>query len=243
MKKLLSIAVCASAVAAFGSNVEVTLGEVGVTAITSSLTNIVVAVSYKDLATDDGNISISNVIKTANLAVGDSIRVFKANGSYDAYTLIADASGNLNWAANLNWGVGATSSESAAEAPDSTTLTAGTGFWLVRGPNWNGLETTFYIYGKPTTSVTTRVAKDTATLVGNPTQRNLSPTFSSKVVGDRVFIPDPTKTGGQKFYTYSKDGTWKASKSDFSVVPPVIPAGTGFWYVPKAESTVSWSDS
>ena len=77
MKKLLSIAVCASAVAAFATDTPITLGQVGVTAITSSYTNTVVAVSYKELGDGDGNITISNIVKTANLEVDDLLYVFK----------------------------------------------------------------------------------------------------------------------------------------------------------------------
>ena len=57
MKKLLSIAVCASAVAAFATDTEIPLGDVGVTAITSDLTNTIVAVSYKQLGDGDSNIN------------------------------------------------------------------------------------------------------------------------------------------------------------------------------------------
>ena len=135
MKKLLSIAVCASAVAASAADVPVTLGEVGVTAITSTTTNTIVAVSYTDLASN-GNITASNLVKTANLTVGDHLYVYKSNNSMDAFEL-AEAGGVKYWRSStvvspVVDGVSISTSSSA----DSVTVPVGTGVWLVRGSGY-----------------------------------------------------------------------------------------------------------
>ena len=72
MKKLLSIVVIAVAVTAVAA--EKTVATVGVTAITSSKQHTIVSVPYTELGTG-GNICVSNLIKTANLDLGDIVEV------------------------------------------------------------------------------------------------------------------------------------------------------------------------
>ncbi len=73
MKKLLSM-VAVGAVAGVAMGVDVLETTVGVTAVSCSTTNAIIAVSYGDLATS-GNISISNLVKTTNLKAGDTLQV------------------------------------------------------------------------------------------------------------------------------------------------------------------------
>ena len=177
MKKLLSIAVCASAVAASAADVPVTLGEVGVTAITSTTTNTIVAVSYTDLASN-GNITASNLVKTANLTVGDHLYVYKGNNSMDAFEL--DVAGGVKYwkpssvVSPMADGV----SISASSSADSVTVPVGSGVWLVRGSGYTGGSFTFYIYGKPASPAAVSVTAGTSALVGNPTQTGKAPTFT-----------------------------------------------------------------
>ena len=235
MKKLLAIAVCASAVAAFADLEPTTLGTVGVTAITSTLTNTVVAVSYKDLA-EAGNIAVSNIVKTTNLLEGDRLYVFN-NGSYQVYKL---SSNGGYWQKMTNAEVGSTGGLTITEgvAANSKLLAVGQGIWLVRGPKWDGEEFTFYIYGKPANSNTVPVSSGT-NLVGNPTTSNVAPTVANPSDGDRVLVP-------QNFalpitYTYNETKKqWSHTGSDHKKVfgaLPEIKAGTGFWYVAKGEVT------
>lgn len=91
MKKILSIALCAAAVSAFADPTKTEFGKVGVTAITSSLSNTIVAISYDDLAGGEGMV-YSNLVKTANLTEGDRLVEFRDN-KYTGWVL--EKSGNV----------------------------------------------------------------------------------------------------------------------------------------------------
>ena len=237
MKKLLSIAVCVSAVAAFATEVPVSLGEVGVTAVSSSTTNTVIAVSYTDLASD-GNITASNLVKTANLAVGDRLYVYDS-GDFKAFVLAA--SGDVKYwqgtaTAEPNDGV---ASVTAATSADNVRVAVGTGVWLVRSSGWDGEPFSFYIYGKPVDSLSS-VSVSGSALVGNPTQTSKSPTFTSGPAdNDKIVIPYANKTGTQIWTYSSSKGKWGITPSDLHSTAPAIPAGTGFWYVGTA--TFNWN--
>jgi len=238
MKKLLSIAVCVSAVAAFATDVPVSLGEVGVTAIDSSTTNTVIAVSYTDLASA-GNITASNLVKTANLTVGDLLYVYN-DASFDAFEL--DMSGGVKYwkpstvVSPLDAGITVSKSSSA----DSVRVAVGKGVWLIRGSDWDGEPFTFYIYGKPYDSLAP-VSVSGSALVGNPTQTSKSPTFTSgPTAGDKIVVPYANKTGALIWnYSSADGGYWWVKVGQTSLTAPAIPAGTGFWYVGTA--TFNWN--
>ena len=238
MKKLLSIAVCASAAVAFATDVPVELGKVGVTAIDSSTTNTVIAVSYTDLASA-GNITASNLVKTANLAEGDRLYVYDS-GDFKAFELAVSAGGVMYWqgTATVEPGAGIASLVPATSA-DNVRVAVGTGVWLVRGSNWDGNPFTFYIYGKPYDSLAP-VSVSGSALVGNPTQTSKSPTFTSgPTAGDKIVVPYANKTGALIWnYSDADGGYWYVKPGQTSVTAPAIPAGTGFWYVGTA--TFNW---
>lgn len=237
MKKLLSIAVCVSAVAAFATEVPVSLGEVGVTAVSSSTTNTVIAVSYTDLASD-GNITASNLVKTANLAEGDRLYVYDS-GDFKAFVLAA--SGDVKYwqgtaTAEPNDGV---ASVTAATSADGVRVAVGTGVWLVRGSGWDGTPFTFYIYGKPVDSLSPVTVSGGSALVGNPTQVSKAPTFTSGPTnGDQMIVPHANKLGAKIWKYSSSNSKWWVTPSETSATAPTIPAGTGFWYVGTA--TFNW---
>ena len=239
MKKLLSIAVCASAVAAFATDTEIALGTVGVTAITSTFTNTVVAVSYKELGDADGNITVSNIVKTANLAENDLLYVFN-DGKYQSYTLKV-AGGVKYWDRTLDYVVGGNGNLTTDGTPAANiaTLAAGSGIWLVRSSAWDGNEFTFYIYGKPSSVTSVDVAAGKTALVGNPTQTSKPPTISGATSGDQLLVPAHNKVG---MLTYTYNGTQWSGKVNKAWVHelPSIPAGTGFWYVAKGAVTINW---
>jgi len=126
MKKLLSIALCATAVAtgyAAGNYVEV--ATVGVTKVDTASANTIIAVSYEDLA--GGDIALSNLVKTATLAEGDQMAVFN-NGAYETWTL-AQSGGVKYWEKNAKTFLASGSGivEGASAAADIVTKSVGTG--------------------------------------------------------------------------------------------------------------------
>ena len=248
MKKLLSIAVCASAVAAFATDTEINLGDVGVTAITSDLTNTIVAVSYKQLGDGDSNITISNIVKTANLTVGDLLHVFKDASNYETYALTEGTGGVLYWNKTLNYTINNYGELGPGSSTDASieTLGPGAGFWLVR-KGWNGASSfTFYIYGKPVTAeVETQLTAGTPALVGNPTRTAQSPTITTALAGDIIQVPD-SGNAALRVTKYKYTGSaWKTKKNGVTstnVNPPTIQPGMGFWYIPVSGNApkITW---
>lgn len=236
MKKLLSIAVCASAVAAFGEAVDVSLAEVGVTAITSSLTNTIVAVSYEDLG--GGDITASNVVKTANLSVGDRLYIFN-NGKYQVYQLDSDK----KWIVSLDYELDGVGQQQVINSPVAAlkTLGVGSGFWLVRPNGWAG-DGTFYTYGKPfDAALSTNITHGTTAMVGNPRKVAATPTITNAAVGDTIHVPSASNANKIQIYTYNGTdfGYGSTRRGKTRTVLSNIPAGTGFWYVAKGTNSVS----
>lgn len=239
MKKLLSIAVCASAVAAFGEAVDVSLAEVGVTAIKSSLTNTIVAVSYEDLG--GGEITASNVVKTANLSVGDRLYIFNG-GNYQVYQLNSD----MVWEPTrmIYLKAGDDDSQTLSSPPAALkTLGVGSGFWLVRPTGWEG-DGTFYIYGKPfDAAMSTNITHGTTAMVGNPRRVPKTPTITNAANGDQIHVPDDSNVNKIQIYTYIAARSRFESGLRGGKVLSDIPAGTGFWYVSKGANdvTITWA--
>ena len=241
MKKLLSIALCAAAVSAFGDTI-VSLGQVGVTEINSGLSNTIVAVSYNDLAGGTGMV-VSNFVKTTNLTKGDQLAIFNGTGTYDTWTLEESTDGVKFWAkSDVTFTVDATgklATGTGTAASDITQL-VGTGIWLVR-QNWTK---PFYIYGKPVTNPTSTTAAGAWTLIGNPNQ-----TGSNRIVVsnpkdfDQIVIPNASN-GTLCYYTYKSGKGWRTTDGDHwveeKVNPPMLGAGLGCWIWTQETCTINW---
>ena len=246
MKKLLSIALCATAVSAFAASTETVLGRVGVTAITSSNQNTIVAVSYDDLTGGSG-IVVSNFVKTANLTAGDQLAIFN-NGTgteiYDTWVL-KDEGGVKYWAKNnKTFYVDANGQLHAGEGTPASSITnaVGTGIWLVRkNPTKDGQALPFYIYGKPVSDPVSYISSNTWTLVGNPLQKTPVKIGTDKEKGDTVV--DGAQTSDQ-IVTVKGDGTLRYSVyvKDFGWTGglPDIDPGIGFWIRTTADTTITW---
>ena len=251
MKKLLSIVLCAAAASAFaeGESAVAELGTVGVTAITTSLSNAIVAVSYDDLAGGQG-IVVSNFVKTTNLTKGDQLAVF-TNGVYSTWTLkqVGGETGPKYWEKNekeftvdsdgkLKAGTG-TAAADVAQA-------VGTGIWLVRqNPKDNeNHPIPFYIYGKPASNPTVNLEAGKWNLVGNPLQSRatISGIFSD---GDEIVVPiEPAGLLRRYEYTTTEKGWRRVGKDDaWEYVSPVLQPGLGCWIRTKKGGTISWSAS
>ena len=243
MKKILSIALCAAAVSAFADPTETLLGQVGVTAIDSGLSNTIVAVSYNDLAGGTGMV-VSNFVKTTNLTKGDQLAIFNGTGTYDTWTLEekddvkfwakSDVTFTVDATGNLKKGEG----KSAGE----TTQLVGTGIWLVR-QDWSN---PFYIYGKPVTNPTSTTAAGAWTLIGNPNQTGYKTfeidTVSNPTDGDQIVAPKASD-GTLCYYTYKSGKGWRTTNSagdGWSSEKLTLGAGLGCWIHTENKSTISW---
>lgn len=245
MKNLLSIVLCAVAASAFGG--DATLGTIGVTAISSRLTNTIVAVSYDDLTGGSG-IVISNFVKTTNLTVDDQLAVF-SNGKYEVWTLVQPVNeGPKFWQKNETQffvdGGGQLTSQSGTEA-SLVSRSVGTGIWLIRQnpTDGSGNAKPFYIYGKPSTEMSIRTTPEKWNLVGNPTQGDVTITddiVSGAQTGDRILVP---AAAGLVDYRYKMGKGWRAiaDASGNWGDPPTVTAGTGFWIMTASAVTITWS--
>ena len=244
MKNLLSIVLCAVAVSAFGE--EATLGTIGVTAISSRLTNTIVAVSYDDLTGGSG-IVISNFVKTTNLTVDDQLAVF-SNGQYEVWTLVQPVTeGPKFWQKNETQffvdGGGQLTSQSGTEA-SLVFRSVGTGIWLIRQnpTDEDDKAIPFYIYGKPSTARTITTTPGIWNLVGNPTQSEVTITKAIAPGANNDEILVPGEQGLVKYlYKATTNGWLRAKDAEDKWGPaPAIEAGTGFWIKTKEAITINW---
>jgi len=237
--KLLATALMGLDLAAFGVDQE--LGEVGVTEISSSLTNTIVAVSYEDLGGASG-MAVSNLVKTTNLTVGDKLAVFNNSKTYDTWVLAKDAGDAKYWAKQDKTytvdGNGQLTVNTGADAA-TTMIGVGTGFWLSR----QDPSKPFYLYGKPASAKSVTVAADSWTLVGNPTQ--VSVTIGTDVVisaseGDQIVAFG--SNGKLWYYTYWEGEGWHTTNAqgEWIEASPAIGAGLGFWIRLKNGTTIGW---
>ena len=226
MKKLLSVAVAALAVAAVA---DYTPQQVGVTAVTTTLKSTVVSVPFTSLAR--GNISAKELVKTANLVEGTCLYVFQ-NNAYTGWVLAGNQWAPATTASTVD-GV------SVGIPAENQKLNAGDAIWLVRPGNDTGSKT-FYIYGTPTglTSKTIPATGDAVVhnLVANPLQSAATISIETVVAGDEIIIPGD---GVPVRYNYKtrKDGTggtWRCNGQAASL--PTIAVGQGFWYIRAANS-------
>ena len=252
MKKFLSIALCAAAVSAFADSTETVLGQVGVTAITSSLSNTIVAVSYDDLTGGSG-IVVSNFVKTTNLTGGDQLAVF-SDGKYEVWTLVQPVppNGPKFWKKSetkffVN-GNGELTSESGTDA-SLVSRSVGTGIWLIR-KEMPTESFTFYIYGKPSTEKTITTTPKAWNLVGNPGQSAV--TITKEIIpaanNDSILVPE---SDGLVTYIYKAaaadgkggEGAWcraAGASGELELVAPTIEGGKGFWIMTAGAVDIKW---
>ena len=221
MKKLLSLAVASFAMAAVAVDYSPTIG---VTQITTTNKNTIVAVPFNSLA-DGGNMSVTNLVCTNGLSSGTHIYVFKG-GNYKAWTLDA-ANG---WAALDT--VSGNSDLAVPSAGDDLVASPGA-IWVVL-PEAPADSKTFCIYGQWADITATDITAGANNLVANPLQSKATVGFTgSPVRGDTIVIP---QDGTPESYTYGKKG-WTSDGA--SATLPNIEVGQGFWYVCNSTSTVT----
>jgi len=229
MKKLLTVAVLASAAAAYAVDTAV-VGTVGVTKVTTGAKNTIIVTSYSELGTGE-TMAVSNVVKTATLPAKTKLYVLNGGTAYEGYTLTGG-----KWERDVNYavtaqGIGDSSESTGTDVP---TLNVGKGFWLSL-PDGESTTQTVVIYGQPPAVTNLAITTAGTYLVGNPTQGNKAPTIQTPAHGDSIlFFED-----GATFPTvYKSNGTaWKCGRNTSASLPTVT-AGTGFWYIAKGTSAV-----
>ena len=231
MKKLLSIALCATAAMSFAAT-EVEVASVGVTEITipSGQQNTIIASSFSGLNGTDGGVTVEHLIKTATgLADGDQLMLFR-NGKY--YTFNWSASTG-SWSANT---VVVSDSSSTTTFSVDTELTVGEGLWLIR--NSTDGEVKLYLYGATPSSTTVTTTAGAWNLIGNPTESNYTFSDTTGEKGDLIIVV----SNGVLVNYVRKKGGWYMSKEDGTLEKgtPAVAPGMGIWYNPKTATSFEW---
>ena len=218
---------------------------IGVLAITNAPATSIIGVPWVALA-GGGAISVSNLVHTANLTEGDTIKAYdSASGKYSAWELQPDRT----WRSIEVIG-GA--DESAA---DAITIPRGAGVWLTR----QHPEEPIYLVGQACTNkvettleVPEASGSQTWNLVASPKVEpvDVAQLLNSKESTDKVMVP--TKGAPKNFiYVGGKWGYIDYQTDEkgfvhakFVTDDTTVPAGTGFWYLngDTARDTLSWEE-
>jgi len=224
MKKLVFVAVASLAIAA----VAYTPQQVGVTTFTPTTQNAIVPVAFKSLSDGTTAVSAKDLVKTTNLDADTWL--IAVNGSqYSSWKLQGGAWIPAIYSSPLVQSITAGASEA--------TLTAGSAIWIV----FPSTPKSVTIYGAPASGVTSSIAANAATLVGNPLQT--AATISvTPVAGDAIVIPTSDSSASRYVYRTNKAGTVSGWRLDGAAATlPAIGVGQGFWYVRNGDATtLSW---
>lgn len=226
MKKLVFVAVASLAIAA----VAYTPQQVGVTTFTPTTQNAIVPVAFKSLSDGTSAVSPKDLVKTANLD-DNTWLIAVTNGAYSSWMLEDGEWTSAIYSTALVQGMTA--------GADETTLTAGSAIWII----FPDTPKQVTIYGAPASGVTSAIAANAATLVGNPLQAEATISVTP-VAGDAIVIPTSNSSANRYVYRTSKSkavGEWRLDGATATL--PSIGVGQGFWYIRNGDATtLSWAE-
>ncbi len=225
---------------------------IGVLKVDTTATTTMIAVPWTSLAAEDADISVANLVRTANLTEGDELHYYK-DGKFKSWTLEDGA-----WKSTTNVSEGGTTE---GEGADDVTVPRGGAVWLKR----QNPTTPVYLVGEVTAEAASAGLEEAAepgvdgkqswNMVASPSVKaiDLNEQFTEPSAKDRIIVPTD---GAPKNYTF-KNGKWGYSttedvyKGGVKVgVRPIrittdaaIKAGTGFWYLNAGEAKdVEWAE-
>ena len=219
---------------ATGAEVPVTTENViGVMVVTNAPATTIIGVPFKSLA-NDGSISVSNLVQTANLSEGDELKAFDADGKLHSWTLTDGA-----WVPDyVSGGTGTEMSEDA----DKIKLARGKGVWLTRKDPTKPI----YFVGEASVEAA-ETELDVATDEAPKAWNMVAPPSVEPVKLNDVFTVDdgstiqvpPAREGGiPRNYTF-KNGKWGYDGSENGIPKRIesdtLPPGRGFWYINKSK--------
>ena len=221
---------------------------IGVLAITDAPKTTIIGVPFKSLS-EDGSISVANLVHTANLTDGAKLSAYDSSGNLHAWTLESG-----EWTPDVVVG----QQEQTGDA-GTIKLDRGKGVWLTRADE--DLDKPIYLIGEASDEAVETELEAPAeengtawTLVASP---SVEPADVADIVGantgDRIILPSD---GFPRNYSY-KNGEWGYDGNDepeeiasgITVVRPKritgdnkIPAGRGFWYLNKdaGSKSINW---
>jgi len=224
MKTILSLAAASLALVAIAEPSPI----IGVTQISTTNKNTLVAVPFTSLTNSTVALSVKDLVCTNGLENNTWIYVHSGS-AYSAWKLTAEG-----WQAAISATPDQIIGASAAEA--NQTVNYGTSFWIVlpEAPA-AGTPKTFCIYGNATVLPSSPAITAGVNFVANTTQADATLVVSGMVAGDEIVIPQDGTSLRYK-YTVPKAGApagitagWKRNGANVGSI--TIPVGQGFWYI------------
>lgn len=247
MKKLLTIAMMAGAMSAMAVESSNTFG---ILRVDSSAAQTIVSVPWEGAG--GGAIKVKDVVKTANLTIGDKLYYYDTTEQTPSYKM---------WALTENGWEGATTVANGitpTKGTEDDTLARGGAIILVRqNPtkvvDGETVANPFYLYGQynstqPTISVSRNASNVTYTLIAPPSANSValnSGTWTNATTGDQIILPS-----GQPLYWKDTTDKWctlttnlETGDETYTSYATPIPAGEGVWMRVKpgsGEVSVQW---
>lgn len=198
---------------------------IGVTQISTTNKNTLVAVPFTSLTNSTVALSVKDLVCTNGLENNTWIYVHSGS-AYSAWKLTAEG-----WQAAISATPAQIIEASAAEA--NQTVNYGTSFWIVlpEAPA-AGTPKTFCIYGNATALPSALPAiTEGVNFVANPNQADATLTVVGMVPGDEIVIP---QDGANLRYQYgiskkTKEGNWLNNGAIADSIQ--VKCGQGFWYI------------
>ena len=257
---LLSVSLLASA-AAFAETSATSANVIGVLRVDSMAKRTIVAVPWVAAGVDAGNIKVTDIVKTSNLKVGDTLSYYKGDGTFDTWVLNAGTDGAAPAWVSANQ-VSQNGETGTSEDPAVQTLPRGGALILVRQKAVeNGTAIPFYLQGQYSDVTATApviatgtAAEPTYNLIAHPGAKSVDVDLNTDIIWtnpnttDRIFILKPNgltvecqyRSGKWQYNTWAKPQGGGLMQEQWS--DATVPAGTGFWYVSKGSSapTLAW---
>lgn len=251
---LLSVSLLASA-AAFAETSATTANVVGVLRVDSSAKRTIVAVPWVAAGVDAGNIKVTDIVKTSNLTVGDTLSYYN-DGTFDTWELVAGTGGAAPAWATVNQ-VSKSGETGTSEDPAVQTLPRGGALILVR----QDATKPFYLQGQYSSATMENQtlanggskAAPVYSLIAPPAVQNVdvnTATWANVGANDQLVIQG---VDGQSTTCVWREGQWQTYSwveqdglkvLQYSKTVPSILAGTGFWFVSQTsgetQPTVRW---
>lgn len=251
MNKLFLSAVSVIAIAGVAGAADST--QFGVLRVPSSLKKTIVSVPWLESGTGTQNVTISNLVLTADLEVGDLLKYYNGS-SYECWRL-AEGAGNVKYWQSVVMDNG-NGDYVPTGNPAETTIARGKAIILDRcgkpAEGTRDLSKGFCIMGKPADGsvVTTLLASSSSasaySLIAPPnvngaTDVNTGMTWTNIEVGDLLAL---NTANGVKYYGYAKTSRaeniykWVDAQTG-SQQNITIPCGQGAWFISKATAVTN----
>lgn len=226
-----------------------TANVIGLIRVDSSANETIVSIPFvaTSAGADDAAIPVTDIVKTANLEVGDKLEYYNsAQGKYEVWQIVAGEGGVKTWQA-------ATSVNDGEMTVASSSLARGNAIILVRTTPGS----CFYLQGQVAKSGSAEctMARGSASapaysLIAPPSDKTVE---LNDGVWAKVGAKDQVQINGKLYWFDALSGKWGTYATDpttfvktFTPTEATIAVGTGAWFISAPGATeaaqVTWSN-